>query len=201
MNYIINECVSLLVMSDSLWTHGLWPARLLCPWNSPGKNTWMGCHSLLQRSFSTQSLSPALLHCRKILYHLNYQGSPSVKWKCRAFFQNNEELQGSNSTALSQLRDYLRLRALHNCIVTSPWSWPWLNSYIYQRSLMSVELEKGIWPYTCIPENAGWISLLSCNKVCGNTLALPAVFSSLFSSFLFCKRKAGGFLHYVTTLL
>ena len=120
MNYIVNECVSLLVMSDSLWPHGLWPARLLCPWNSPGKNTGMGCHSLLQRSFSTQRLSPALLHCRKILYHLNYQGSPSAKWKCRAFFQNNEELQGSNSTALSQLRNYLRVRALRNCIGHKP---------------------------------------------------------------------------------
>ena len=27
------------VMSDSLRPHGLWPARLLCPWNSPRKNT------------------------------------------------------------------------------------------------------------------------------------------------------------------
>ena len=26
-------------MSDSLWPHGLWPTRLLCPWDSPGKNT------------------------------------------------------------------------------------------------------------------------------------------------------------------
>ena len=27
------------VVSDSLRPHGLWPARLLCPWDSPGKNT------------------------------------------------------------------------------------------------------------------------------------------------------------------
>ena len=27
-----------------LQTHGLQPARLLCPWNSPGKNTAVGCH-------------------------------------------------------------------------------------------------------------------------------------------------------------
>ena len=25
-----------------------WPARLLCPWDSPGKNTGVGCHALLQ---------------------------------------------------------------------------------------------------------------------------------------------------------
>ena len=36
------------VVPDSLWTYGLWPARLLCPWHSPGKNTRVGCHALLQ---------------------------------------------------------------------------------------------------------------------------------------------------------
>ena len=35
------------VMSDSLRPHGLLPTRLLCPWNSPGKNTGMGNQSLL----------------------------------------------------------------------------------------------------------------------------------------------------------
>ena len=32
----------------TLATHGLQPARLLCPWDSPGKNTGVGCHFLLQ---------------------------------------------------------------------------------------------------------------------------------------------------------
>ena len=35
------------VMSNSLWPHELEPARLLCPWNSPGKNTGVGSCSLL----------------------------------------------------------------------------------------------------------------------------------------------------------
>ena len=35
-------------MSDSLQPHGLYPTRLLCPWDSPGKNTGVGCHLLLQ---------------------------------------------------------------------------------------------------------------------------------------------------------
>ena len=42
------------VMFDSLQPHGLWPARLLCPWDSPGKNTGVGCHFLLQGIFLTQ---------------------------------------------------------------------------------------------------------------------------------------------------
>ena len=36
------------VVSDSLWPHGLCSARLLCPWDSPGKNTGGGFHFLLQ---------------------------------------------------------------------------------------------------------------------------------------------------------
>ena len=36
-------------------------SRLLCPWNSPSKNTGVGCHALLQRIFPTQGLNPHLL--------------------------------------------------------------------------------------------------------------------------------------------
>ena len=46
------------VVSDSLPPHGLQPARLLCPWDSPGRNTGVGCHSLLQGIFLTQGLNP-----------------------------------------------------------------------------------------------------------------------------------------------
>ena len=47
------------VMSDSLWPHRQQAAKLLCPWNSPGKNTGVGSHSLLNGSqfSSVQSLS------------------------------------------------------------------------------------------------------------------------------------------------
>ena len=46
--------------------------------DSPGKNTGVGCHDLLQVIFPTQRLNPGLLHCRWILYHLSYQGSPQT---------------------------------------------------------------------------------------------------------------------------
>ena len=35
-------------MSDSVQPHRWPPTRLLCPWDSPGKNTGVGCHFLLQ---------------------------------------------------------------------------------------------------------------------------------------------------------
>ena len=50
-----------LVMSSSLQTFGLWPSRLLSPWDSPGKNIRGDCHALLQRIFLTQDLNPCLL--------------------------------------------------------------------------------------------------------------------------------------------
>ena len=40
--------LSRLVVSDSLQPHGLLPTRLLCTWDSPGRNTGVGCHALLQ---------------------------------------------------------------------------------------------------------------------------------------------------------
>ena len=49
-------------MSNSLQLHGLWPARLLCPWNSPAKNTGVDSHSLLQVIFPNQGSNPGLLY-------------------------------------------------------------------------------------------------------------------------------------------
>ena len=62
-----SKCV--LVMSCPLQSHGLQPTRLLCPWDSPGKNTGVDCHFLFQGIFSTQGSIAGLLHCRQILYH------------------------------------------------------------------------------------------------------------------------------------
>ena len=63
------ESESHSVVSDSFRPHGLEPARLLCPWNSPGKSTGVGSHSLLQ---GIEFRSPTL---QVILYQLSHQGS------------------------------------------------------------------------------------------------------------------------------
>ena len=66
-------------MSNSLWPHGLWPARLLHPWDFPGKNTGVGCHALLQESFPTQGRTQlSYVSCigRQVLYHHCHLGSP-----------------------------------------------------------------------------------------------------------------------------
>ena len=77
-------------MSDCLRPHGLWATRLLCPWDPLGKNTRMGCHFLLQGTFSTQGLNPHLLHHRWMLY----QWPPEKpKSKCFLFFFFNMDTQ------------------------------------------------------------------------------------------------------------
>ena len=48
-------------MSDSLGHRGPWPTRLLCPWDSPGKNTGVGCHALLQGKLPNPGIKPESL--------------------------------------------------------------------------------------------------------------------------------------------
>ena len=65
-------------MSNSLWPHGLWPARLLCPWDFPGKNTGVFCNFLLQGIFLIQGLNIwllCLLHWQADSLPLSHQGS------------------------------------------------------------------------------------------------------------------------------
>ena len=72
--------------------------------DSPGKNTGMGCHALLQGIFSTQGSNPGLLHCRQILYHLSHQGSPRIlEWVAYPFSRGSSWPR--NQTRVSYIAD------------------------------------------------------------------------------------------------
>ena len=71
--------LSYLVMSDSLWPHGLWPTRLLCPWGFSRQEYWGRLPSLLQGIFPAKGSNPGLLHYRQILYCLSHQASINSK--------------------------------------------------------------------------------------------------------------------------
>ena len=70
------------VTSDSLRTHGLYPARLLCPWDFSGKNTGVGSH------FNLQGLWVFFLSARVTIvgsptregldYYFAFSGDPSA---------------------------------------------------------------------------------------------------------------------------
>ena len=78
----------------TLATHGLYG-----PWNSPGQNTGVGSHSLLQGIFSTKGSKPGLLHCRQTLYQLSHEESPRIlEWVAFSF-------SSGSSWPRSQTRD------------------------------------------------------------------------------------------------
>ena len=95
------------ILSDSLWPHGLQTTRLLCPWESPGKNTELGCHFLLQGIFLTQGSNSCLLHWQMDSLLLCHRGrriqnlkanSPrSVEycsWSLKVVWRQNSSLHG-----------------------------------------------------------------------------------------------------------
>ena len=78
-NLELPDCCAVLkcsVMSDSLQLHGPSLLGSSVLGDSPGKNTGVSCHALLQGIFPTQGLNPGFLHCKRILYCLSHQGSP-----------------------------------------------------------------------------------------------------------------------------
>ena len=83
------------------------PPGLSVHGDSPGKNTGVGCHFLLQGIFPTKGLNPGFLQWRQILYWLNHKGSPSIKewileWDfkmllCKQYFLTCYTIENSGS--------------------------------------------------------------------------------------------------------
>ena len=68
--------------------------------DSPGKNTGVGCHVLLQVIFPTQGSNPGLPHCRQILNHLSHQGGPRIlEWVAYPFSRGSSPPR--NQTAVT----------------------------------------------------------------------------------------------------
>ena len=74
------QCCCLVTKSclTLLQPHQLQPARLLYPWNSPGKNTGVGCYYIFQVIFLTQGLNPSLLHWQSDSLPLSHRESPNA---------------------------------------------------------------------------------------------------------------------------
>ena len=72
------------------------PATLLCTWDSPGKATGVGCHSLLHGIFPTKGSNTGPLNCRWILYRLSHRELLSTY-----FFLIIDLLQSTTDTYLT----------------------------------------------------------------------------------------------------
>ena len=86
--FLDSVCVcSITQFFPTLRSYGLWPARFLCPWNFPGKNTGMGCQFLYQGIFSTQGSKMCLLH----LWHWQVDSFTAMPlWKFPYFSEINK---------------------------------------------------------------------------------------------------------------
>ena len=73
--------------------------------DSPGKNTGVGCHALLQGIFSTQGSNPGIPHCRQILH------CPSHQW--RGVAQGRGE-RGEEEPRLESGNEYICI-SIHSC--------------------------------------------------------------------------------------
>ena len=85
-------CASYLVISDSVQPHGLQYSRLPCPWDSPGKNTEVGCHFLLQNP-GIELTFPTSVSCiaGELFFHQHHLENPKgtmkiIKSKHHIFF-------------------------------------------------------------------------------------------------------------------
>ena len=79
-------CQVASVVPSCLRPCGLKPTRLLSPWDSPGKNSGMGCHFLLQGIFLTQGLNRSPLHWRADSLHLGVDLNWLICFKCTVPF-------------------------------------------------------------------------------------------------------------------
>ena len=104
-------------MSDCLRPHGLYS-----PWNSPGKNTGVSCHFLLQGIFLTQGLNPGLLN----LLH----------WQADSLPLAPPGMPQNESESRSVVSDSLRPHRLY-----SPWNSPGHNTGVGSLALL-----QGIFP-------------------------------------------------------
>ena len=131
------------VVSDSQWSHGLQPTRILCPWNFPGKNSAVGSHSLLKGIFPIQGSNPDLPHCRRILYHLSHQGRMPAKCSMNANIVINNQKYWAQSTFASIIWKYtmkmgmccfIPLSAYHNLylFITCRFG-PWIRKITWRR--------------------------------------------------------------------
>ena len=111
--------------------------------DSPGKNTEVGCHALLQGIFPTQGSNPGLLHCRWILYYLSHQGSPrTLEWVTCPFSRRSP--RPKNLTGVSCIAgDFFTrwaTREAHISII----SYHWILSLVLQSVHLRFQLLKQI---------------------------------------------------------
>ena len=128
-----------LVVSDSLWPHGWQPARLLCPWDFPNKNTGVGCHFLLQEISLTQESNPCLLcflHWQENSVPLCHLGSPTYVFSGEYIFTITEISKIVMDGACSLLQQYELFQTFVSINILKIFFWVECNSCYHLQSIL-----------------------------------------------------------------
>ena len=107
-------------MSDSVRPHRRQPTRLPCPWDSPGKNTGVGCHSLLQ-CMKVKSESEVAQSCPTLSYPMDCSLPGSsfhgiFRQECWSDFEEIPHVQGQKRRPRKTVREVkLHLESNYIC--------------------------------------------------------------------------------------
>ena len=123
-------------MSDSVRPHRREPTRLPCPWDSPGKNTAVGCHFLLQ-CMKVKSQSEVTQSCPTLAtpWTAAYQAPPSMGFSRQKYWSGVPLPSPSVTSMLSQkyLRNYLSVKSWLSSVQSLSRVWllvtPWIETY------------------------------------------------------------------------
>ena len=112
MYAVLCAVLSRSVVSNSLQHHGL-----LCPWDSPGRNTGVGCHALLQGIFPTQGSNPHLLHWQADSFPSEPPGKPRYMYNdtsicCYKLLRVPWTAKRSNQSILKEINPEYSLEGL-----------------------------------------------------------------------------------------
>ena len=144
LRFLLSRITCAFVLSSSVVSDSLWPHGLYGPWTSPGQNTGVGSHSLLQGFFPSQGSNPGLLYCRQILYHVRHQGHRSQDFLrkntgvgCRFLLQGIFVTQRLNVHLLHRQVDSLPLSHLGRIRAglkskVNPLVWPLMYRYYWK---------------------------------------------------------------------
>ena len=133
-------------MSHSLGPYGLQPAKLLCPWNFPGKNTAVGSHFLLRGNFLTQGSNSGLLYGRQ---------SPALQAvSCASVrFFPNSAIRDPDSKSLDRHPAAQLFQKYHNWVLLRMLS----NKYLF-----SIRYLKFLWVLICLKNSETKQEIRSC---------------------------------------
>ena len=109
------------------------PSRLLCPWDSPGKNTGVGCHPLPQGIFPTQGSNPCLLYLPALAGGFS---STSTTWEAPYICINTYIGRYLSRT----INIHIKCRSLYNKLC-KVWPMDWLVAALYYWFVLASSLK------------------------------------------------------------